>query len=674
MSKRKFLYFLADSKGRIYKVKGGIVTNSAERIPLKYAPSGWQEQSIKWVRNQAYHGLIPSYSIPLRFIKESAQIIRNQIYKNGIEDELFVIVFKLNKLTGKHEGYFKGEINFAKYSDTQNFFETNVTETGFYKMLKAYENTAFDIPMINAVDLEMDGLALQKKSNFAVVDGYTFDGLYTVGLAYVNEEGTSFGYVTGNSPFNNLVGWGGAATNDDRWILKNVSDAPITFMIKGEMKFRMNTIPQSWGCRIELSSAPGIPAAVLVPKQTWPTSDTTYIVDTTLTIPAGARAFIIGDKLPEYSVSQIGIQHYQSTISFITQTRFKTTTIKIVNAADIADALVKKIAGNDYSVDSNLLRNCGIYLTCGDAIRGIANAVLKTSFKDYYNSFNRNLCIAMDVVGKVVKIFPRINAYSGSIIYNLGEAVDGSFSLKEQWLGSSIKVGYPNQEYDDVNGKDEFNNTAIYKTPLSRVTTEIDLTAKYRADPYGIEFIRINLEGKTTTDNKGDTDIFMIDVVNDSGTFRLNRPAYSSISGVLNTNTIFNTELSPAKILLKHESWFRSIFWKQESNKLTHETSEKNALLSTTLNGKTVSENADILIGSLQNPYFYPIEFKGKFVVPDNLQSIINTNYGKFEFTWLGNTWRGFLMEASQKPSGNEEQEFTLLLSIDNDLTKLIHG
>lgn len=670
MSRRKFLYFLTDANGKCYSVKNGVVTKSAERIPLKYSPSGWKDQSVKWVRNQIYHGLIPSYSIPLRFIKEAAQIVRNQLYKNGTEEVVYLVMFKLNKQTGVHEGYFKGELNYVKFNDSENFFETNVTETGFYKMLKAYENTAFEIPMTNAVDIEMDGLSLQKKTNFAIVDGYTFDGIHTLGFVYVNEEGTSFGYVTGDSPLDNVAGWGGVETNDDRWILKNVSINPISFKIKGNFTYTITTITQN--VHIYFATSDHV-VTDLVASTTKVPGTYSLSIDTTIVLNAGQRMFIICQKT-EGITSSVGIQYDQTNISFITQTKFKTTNVKAVNAADVADALVKKMAGDEYSVDSTLLRTCGIYLTCGDALRGIANSVLKTSWKDFYTSFNRNLCIAMDVVGKSVKVFPRETYYSGNVLYDLGEAADGSFSVKEEWMGSSIKVGYPNQDYDDVNGKDEFNNTHIYKTPLSRVTTEIDLTAKYRADPYGIEFIRINLEGKTTTDNKGDTDIFMLDVIIDGGIYKLNRPSYSAITGVINTETIFNTRLTPKNILLNHGAWLHSVMWKQDAKNFTYTTTEKNSLLSTTLNGKTITENADAVIGSLANPYFYPIEFKGKFIVPENVQQIINGNYGKFQFRWKGNTWKGYLLEASQKPSGNEEQEWTLLLSIDNDLTKLIHG
>jgi len=47
--------------------------------------------------------------------------------------------------------------------------------------------------------------------------------------------------------------------------------------------------------------------------------------------------------------------------------------------------------------------------------------------------------------------------------------------------------------------------------------------------------------------------------------------------------------------------------------------------------------------------------------------------YGKIQFKWLGNTYRGYIVEAGQQAATNAKQTFKLLASTDNDMTKLIH-
>ncbi len=98
-------------------------------------------------------------------------------------------------------------------------------------------------------------------------------------------------------------------------------------------------------------------------------------------------------------------------------------------------------------------------------------------------------------------------------MYDLWEVKDFQVSVAEDLIYNTIKVGYPNQNYDDINGKDEFNTTHVYNTPLTRIAKELDLTSEYRADSYGIEFTRANLAGKKTTDSGTDNDVFIIQAV-----------------------------------------------------------------------------------------------------------------------------------------------------------------
>lgn len=83
--------------------------------------------------------------------------------------------------------------------------------------------------------------------------------------------------------------------------------------------------------------------------------------------------------------------------------------------------------------------------------------------------------------------------------------------------------------------------------------------------------------------------------------YLLNRPAFSSITGVID-NTIFNTEYSPKRMLENHYPLLASILKKQPLDKITFEKADKNGNLRTVLNGKVVSENSDVPVSSLGSP------------------------------------------------------------------------
>lgn len=83
--------------------------------------------------------------------------------------------------------------------------------------------------------------------------------------------------------------------------------------------------------------------------------------------------------------------------------------------------------------------------------------------------------------------------------------------------------------------------------------------------------------------------------------YKLNRPAYSSITGVPD-NTVFNTRFSPKQMILNHGGLFASMLAQQTNEKLYFETASKNGVFSRTLDGVTISENDDVPLSLLGNP------------------------------------------------------------------------
>jgi len=83
--------------------------------------------------------------------------------------------------------------------------------------------------------------------------------------------------------------------------------------------------------------------------------------------------------------------------------------------------------------------------------------------------------------------------------------------------------------------------------------------------------------------------------------YKLNRPAYDSITGVPD-NTVINTRLSPKRMLLNHKSMLSAIMNKQRNATIRFETADKNANLRTVLGSEVISERADVQANSLGAP------------------------------------------------------------------------
>jgi hypothetical protein len=679
MNKRKFLYFLTDAAGLSYYVDNGVVKTSGSPVPLANNPDGWNEKAINFNRNTTYYGVFRSFTIPLRFVKDAALILRTRLYNNGGEDIVNLIILRLNPLTGKHDAFYKGEIDFNKYNDGRDFFEVNVLEGGFPKYLKAYESTTFEKDLSDStINIRMDGIDLYKKVLYGIYAGTVIASqeYNTVGCVFARSEGTSFGIIEGSSPLSNADTPFDSATDEDRFLLKSITET-ITITATGSVKFDVTGAAQN--VRIYFVKSDGNEIDI-VPWASKAVGTYTVTINLTFALNADERLFLIVRKTPDF-IGNRTVVFYDTDLTISFKTHYKTTTIKAIKPIDWGTHLLQQMAGASTTLTSAPLSTTTILLTSGDAIRGIADAKIKGNFKDFFTSFNRNLNIGLDYSSDTaVNIKAKADYYNNTVVYNLGEVNDAKFKFAEDLLFSKFKIGYPNQDYDDVNGREEFNTTHEYKSPISRNTKDFDLSAPYRADMYGIEFTRINLEGKTTTDSSSDNDIFMIDAeyvetIDGQDYYRLRRPTYSSITGLLDTATAFNIELSPKRCLLNHGAWLRGCMWPYDGRKLTFQTSDKNPNLKTVQSGVTIQENADITIGDLATPLFVPIVASFEAIVPEALLSLMATNaHGLFTFSYLGKTYKGWVLKASQKPSDDEAQEWDILLSYDNNINDLIHG
>lgn len=679
MNQKEFTYSLTNKAGLFYYVDNNIVKTTPTPTPLQYSPDGWKDQLVNYARNETYYGIFRSYTIPLQFVFDGAQILRSRLYVYGMEDVVNLVINRLNYDTGQYDLFYTGEIDFSKFEDSIDVFKVNVIEGGLSKYVKAYENVNQEISLNkDFIKVKMDGIKLHNRLNYGIVGDSALDYPFvehTIGCVFGSEDGTSFDIVHGNSPRQDLTGWD--FNTDNRWILKNVGNNPISFNISGKIDFDLDSIFSG-----DISIGMGfikkgnILAGLIFQDSHAQKISYSKPFNLSITLNKNEWLYIVcgitGGTLVSYKNTDIKIDF---------STKFQTTTIKAKKALSVGNELIKKIADNTHSLESNILKNTTIAISCGDAIRGIENPIVKTNFKDFFTSFNRNLEIAGSINNKKFIIEAKKTAYNNTLLYDLGEIKDAKFDFYEQLLANSIKLGYANQDYDDLNGRDEFNNTSEFKAPITRVNKLYDLTAPYRADMFGVEFTRINLQGKTTTDNNSDNDVFMLDVEYDFTdadgieNYKLRRPAFTSITGLIDPPSAFNLDLSPKRIFNKHGAWIRGMMWPLTTEKITFQTTDKNPLLKTVQGGVTIQENADVVISDLEPNYWIPITAKFETIVPDNLVDIMQSNStGLFQFTYNGDTYKGWVIACSQKPSTDVEQQWTLLLSADNNINKLIHG
>jgi hypothetical protein len=253
-------------------------------------------------------------------------------------------------------------------------------------------------------------------------------------------------------------------------------------------------------------------------------------------------------------------------------------------------------------------------------------------------------------------------------------------------MGNTIKCGYRDRQYTALNGYSEVNSQQNYITSLVTPKKEIDLQCVYRADPYGIEEIRVSQND--TAASRSDNDTFMVwKKPNPENTvpFIYYHPLRTEglminptnglpmISGV--DPSYYNWKLSPKSNLLRGGNYLASIFYNMKGYKITLSSALKNtALVTTDVNGLRVAEADPIYISTLPAPLFIPIYASFKPGLPSNALAMIDSvPYGFITFTYNSIQYKMFADTITVDVGQNTEKEFKGLLTPGNDITQLIH-
>jgi hypothetical protein len=94
---------------------------------------------------------------------------------------------------------------------------------------------------------------------------------------------------------------------------------------------------------------------------------------------------------------------------------------------------------------------------------------------------------------------------------DLGEVSGLQITPENEYFFNNLKIGYPEQQYDERQGQLEYNTTAEWQSPLKNINKKaVELISVYRADSYGIEYTRFLAPGNQTVNNKSDNSVFVI--------------------------------------------------------------------------------------------------------------------------------------------------------------------
>lgn len=231
---------------------------------------------------------------------------------------------------------------------------------------------------------------------------------------------------------------------------------------------------------------------------------------------------------------------------------------------------------------------------------------------------------------------------------NLRREIEGAtevrYNIDTNYIYSSVTIGYEKQDFDSINGRDEFNFNNTYTTGCIYTDKTLTLTSKYRADSYGIEF-KAQKRGEDTSDSSTDESVFFVLCKSVDGALIPDRTA--NVENAV-SETVFNGAFSPIACVKANEGY---IGMQSKNLKLTFASSTGNSDI--TVDGVAMTSDLELGESYLSAA---TLEFTTDEVdhISDVNELLIVANKGV--------VYEGYISEVDVKYARSEAAKYKLLV------------
>ncbi|MDD6210516.1 MAG: hypothetical protein PUB21_07930 [Bacteroidales bacterium] len=371
-------------------------------------------------------------------------------------------------------------------------------------------------------------------------------------------------------------------------------------------------------------------------------------------------SFKAGDKIRFYLYSEyysVSLKLYDvKSLNVTSLHRNENINIDIVTPLSLLSSIIKNIAGGNIPCEIRGTSFNSIMMCAAESIRGISEAKFHTSFSkfcDWMNCFGYAYSIQSKNGIETVVFDKRSSFYDDSDITEIREISNFRLVVNKNIIYSGVEVGYEKNDYDEVNGRYEFNVKNSFNTGAKGEDKILKLISPFRADSYGIEFL--SQERNDTENSDSDNDIFFIGIIN-SGNNKFIVDRSLSIAGSIPTGSnpkykAFNAMFSPRHMLLHNIDYIGCC-----TKSLIFTATEGNADIS--ING--VSEKTAINI--LEKERLFRVETIN--VETPNINNKNINPYGLILFKNNGLIYKGYINDLTEDISVNMSEYELICKSI----------
>lgn len=634
----------------------------------------WDDVEMSFKRGD-YDGVVRSFSTKFEFTNGAYSLLLKEYLSNYLNSSATLVFYTRNNSWLLNEK-FRCALDYSTFSYNDTTCEINAVDNSLASLIKAKKGTQYEYPVKEIKEsqpLDYDRLLMNSDIKWSIPSDAEEPNVSHVMTAYPNAYYTIPFYMLGQPEIatKDIVEVFDTAENRfesteslfGEYLFKNISDRDLTIRIK--VKFSVFITYQrpgvSFPIYIRLSSYNENSKELKIYYQsaTIQTFNTyTVDIDENLTISPGEMinfniALAKSDPIYQNFPVNFKFNSLDTPLNISFSERGKSVKIDCISPKVLLNRLLRSITDKNNvtgeiatGVDERLDM---AMIVPAESIRGLPNAKIYTSYIKFANWMSAEFGFVPVIGDEKVTFVHRDTLFQDTEIKDLQDSTsDLEYNVNAGLVYSGVKVGYDKQDYDSVNGRDEFRFTNEYTTGITLTDNVLELVSPYRADAYGMEFLA-EKRGEDTTDSDSDNDIFFVGASLDGEKYKLVRDGYT-ISGVISPSTMFNAMYSQ-RFMIEANARYIGAF----ANALEFTSSDGNSDM--TING--VSERSSIVLG---NKLFTVGELSvktGDLEIPSDL-----TGYIRVEKN--GHIYKGYVKSASYNYGRPEAVKYYLIVkSVD---------
>lgn len=617
----------------------------------------WPNLEIKQARKQTT-GVHSEVSSEIEFKEEAKDILNELFYKYELHAKATFDIYRRNYNNNNYKLLKSVLLDFSTYSQDNDIASIGSTDISLQDIIVSGKSTKFDIPVADIKDDVVwgyDRMKLVNSANYIVPEMTSERVMREFVYDYLNVIQSTHEIIPDSIGFETET-QKQEASNDERCFFvaleKMKVDINIKFKVKAEGIFDTHT-PEARLVYFD-NGKPELIRSWEFQKEDGNNRECYIEIDESikgLLLPEGAKLALFfystktGQFFVDFTVYDFGIFNVRwKSIG-------KSVDIDVIDPNKLLLAFLDRMSGvkGKYKgriefVEVNTLKLCA-----AESVRGIENAILHGSFKDFMEwlhilGYEHHFDNEQIVFCRRHEYF---SPYTTTLELEEREVSDLRIEASSDFAYTKIEVGYEKQDYSNSNGRFEVNGTFDYSTGHMKADSNIlSLISPYRADSVGLEML-VWKRNENTTDNKGDNDIFVVQLAYTITTkkYHYADEGCMTVEGI----KIYNGLLNPHYLAKRNDDIIginsKRIIFEGTSSNRTAKIDE----------GFDLYQDIEIE-RRLFKPFTYNFRTGNHLLLPD----MNRQRGGLVVFRYKGKQYRGYICRIGKHYGSEKDSEWTL--------------